>query len=205
MLVSTIKALNNVAGMALTEFLIASALATSFLLSVTTGVAAFKHHLTLSQHQVFLANELRLIRATLSMQLKRAGFYNASPSSRLSNTGPSSSITISHHASERAASCVLFSYDKNQNGMIDNASVSELFGFRLRNGSLEYRMAGRSCDQNGWHDLNDIQSIKVTHFEVIQYATSEEASLYQVSLAMSCAHYPQISVTTALFVQASND
>ena len=195
----------NEAGVALTEFLIASALATSFLLSVTTGVATFKHHLTLSQHQVLLTNELRLIRATLSMQLKRSGFYHTSPTTSLNNTGLSPAITIGQHTAESANSCILFNYDKNQNGTIDTASVSEQIGFRLRNGSLEYRMAGRTCDQSGWHDLTDIQSINVTRFEAIQYAASEEGALYNISLAMACAHFPDIAVATTLLVQVPND
>ena len=205
MLGPKLKTQNKEAGMTLIEFLIASALGTSFLLSVTTGVAAFKHHLTLSQHQVLLTNELRLIRATLSMQLKRAGFYHTSSSTSLNNTTLSPAITISHHAAESAHSCILFDYDKNQNGVIDTSSGSEHVGFRLRDGSLEYRMAGRTCDQNGWHDLNDIESIKVTHFEVIRTAVSEGESLYQLSLAMACVHFQGIAVTTSLLVQVSND
>ena len=191
--------------MALIEFLIASALGTGFLLSVTTGIAALKHHLNLSQHQVLITNELRLIRATLSMQLKRAGFYHASPYTHLNNTTLSPAITTSHHPAESAHSCILFSYDKNQNGVIDTSSGSEQAGFRLRDGSVEYRMAGRTCDQSGWHDLTDSRSIKVTQFEVVQHAVSEEGALYKMSLTMACAHFQGIAVTTTLFVQVPNE
>mgnify|MGYP000998711217 FL=1 len=72
------------------------------------------------------------------------------------------SISVSEYPGETAQSCLVFSYDSNDNGMLDQASPNEHFGYRLLDGTVEIRRNSLDCTSNGWEDLTDSNVVRVT-------------------------------------------
>jgi prepilin peptidase dependent protein B len=121
-----------------------------------------------------LSQEVLAIGSLLSRDLKRAG-YSASTAVRAGDPenipAPfSNSIVVSAYPGEAINSCIVFAYDRNENGILDIIDGNENFGFRLKDGAVEIRIDGASCGDNGWENLSDDQVVEVTQltFELRQ-------------------------------------
>ena len=153
-------------GYSLIEIMIAMTLAVGSLAAVSSlvgyGVGVNGNLLNSAR----LNEELGNVYALIIADLRRTGFSGntkAMVSQPDANPSPfNQSISISEYPGETAQSCVLFSYDSNDNGTLDLASPNENFGYRLLDGTVEIRRNSLDCTSNGWEDLTDSSVVKVT-------------------------------------------
>lgn len=134
-----------------------------------------------------LTEEMRAALFLISREIRRAG-TNGGAFLRLqdpANTSSAfaSSIGVSSYPGEMPGSCILFSYDMNLNGQVDNKNPNERLGFRLKDGAIEVRQAGALCDQPGWQDLTDSQMVEITSLSFsMATTTSNQITRYQVNI-----------------------
>lgn len=154
------------AGYTLIEIMIAMVLAIGSLTAVSSlvgyGIGVNGNLINSAR----LNEELGNVYALLVSDLRRAG-YSGSTVAMVTdpdaNPSPfNASITVGQFAGEVANSCILFSYDSNDNGVVDNVAPDENFGYRLRNGAVEIRRNSATCIDNGWEDLTDTDVVNVT-------------------------------------------
>lgn len=77
-------------------------------------------------------------------------------------------ITTGAYTDEVANSCILFSYDANDNGTLD--APAEQFGYRLRDNNLEMRQGGQLCTEENWAQITDSgrSIVQALEFDVVQ-------------------------------------
>jgi len=113
-----------------------------------------------------LNEELGNVYSLVLSDLRRTGYSGstvAMVTDPEANPSPfNSSISVSEFPGEAANSCIVFAYDSNDNGVLDNAAPDENFGYRLRDGTVEIRRNGAACIDTGWEDLTDSDVIDVT-------------------------------------------
>lgn len=112
-------------------------------------------------------SELNTLASVLYEDIRNMG-YDALASQRLIDTSLvsspfSSEAEVSAFTGETALSCILFTHDINQDGKLNTHSPTELRGYRLRNGAVEVRIAGRGCHEAGWQDLSSTDFVYITH------------------------------------------
>ncbi|GGD66406.1 hypothetical protein [Lacimicrobium alkaliphilum] len=137
--------------------------------------------------QARLTEEMRAALFLISREVRRAGL-NGDSVSRVQDPAnkPSefaSSIVVGSYPGEMSDSCILFSYDMNLNGQVDKKNPNERLGFRLKDGAIEVRQAGASCDEPGWQDLTDSQMLEITSlsFSMVM-TTSNQVTRYYVDI-----------------------
>jgi prepilin peptidase dependent protein B len=113
-----------------------------------------------------LSEEVNAIGSLISRDIKRAG-YNGITSAlvgdpRVFPSGFANSVVVSQHPDESANSCIVFAYDRNRNGVLDTVGTNENYGFRLRSGAVEIRMAGAGCVDGRWQNLTDTDMVAIT-------------------------------------------
>lgn len=158
--------LKRQSGYTLIEIMIAMTLAIGSLAAVSSlvgyGIGVNGNLLNSAR----LNEELGNVYSLVMSDLRRTGYSGstvAMVTDPQANPSPfNSSITVSEFAGEVANSCILFSYDSNDNGVLDNAAPDENFGYRLRNGTVEIRRNAGTCVDAGWEDLTDSDVINVT-------------------------------------------
>lgn len=169
-------------GFSLTELLMALGTGAIVITAGGSLVSTIISRSVALDRQQSLVEEALLLKRTIRRELQRAGSFSASLPGRLAlRPNPfASEWQIASHPDEPADSCVLFAYDKNQNGELD-LIPSERYGLRLRNSAIELRVAGRSCQQNGWQDLTS-PDIRVTRFEIT--ALTPGPTLIHISMTL---------------------
>ncbi len=153
-------------GYTLIEIMIAMTLAVGSLAAVSSlvgyGIGVNGNLLSSAR----LNEELGNVNSLIVADLRRTGYSGnteAMVSQPDANPSPfNQSILISEYPGEAAQSCILFSYDSNDNGVLDLASPNENFGYRLLNGTVEIRRNALDCTSNGWEDLTDDSVVNVT-------------------------------------------
>jgi prepilin peptidase dependent protein B len=192
-------------GATLVELTIAMAISTALVLFSAMGAATISQELGYFQQQLTLQSELRLMSRSLSLQLQRAGYVARTFEEIFANGALlPPPIEISHHPLEVENSCVLFSYDKNADGDISHENPAELLGFRLRNKALEYRVASKSCEQGGWHDLTDASELNVTQFTISLHGEVNRALVYKVKLTFQSKASVELSAEQHLYIRVAN-
>lgn len=95
----------------------------------------------------------------IEKDLRRAGFVK--------ETTISNALTFSRQ-SDGAGACLIIRYDLNHNGKIESQdhNQSELFGYRLQQGSLEQSRGPSDCSSGSWEKIVDSNEIKVTYFDI---------------------------------------
>lgn len=173
-------------GLSLIELLITVSLgllmmaALSSVFSNTLGVNARSLQLSQLHEEATAALELMV------SDIRRAGFRSnahlqvVDPSA--ASTDFDAALVISQHVDEAANSCILFSYDENQNGVRDEPA--ELFGYRLRDGQIQRRQAATDCNSSGWQALTsrDMVTISALQFILLEQSVG---SLVEQRLALS--------------------
>jgi prepilin peptidase dependent protein B len=161
-------------GASLVELMIAMALGLGAL-SVLASVIGYG----IGTNGKLLANsrlheEINAVASLLTRDIKRAG-YSADTTALVTDptVSPSpfaNSVVVSRHPLEEPDSCITFAYDINGNGVLDTVGSNENFGYRLRDGAVEIRMAGANCDGVGWQNLTDFDTVTITslNFNLIQ-------------------------------------
>ncbi len=149
-----------------------------------------------------ISEESGLLKGKIQRELQRAGYISASLADRLTiRINPfANEWQLSSHPDELAASCVLFAYDKNRNGVLDDMPP-ERYGLRLRNGAIEARIAGRSCAEGGWQDLSS-PDIRITHFSLS--ALTSPPTLVNITMTLAHRHQPTSEVSQTFSVGLPN-
>ncbi|WP_371186430.1 prepilin-type N-terminal cleavage/methylation domain-containing protein [Thalassotalea maritima] len=128
-----------------------------------------------------LNSQVATMMAVISADIRRAGYWaNATheePSDNPFNVDDDTLLVIVNSMADsskilentdQSGSCVLYSYDRNINGVVDALGVdNELFGVRLNDGAVEMRLAGSvsdadSCTDGTWEVISDKTLYTVT-------------------------------------------
>ena len=161
------------------------------------------------QHETAIEEDARALQDTISRHLSRAGFIENSstltPFITLASTPQTvPNVTLSHQTGETANSCITFSYDKNRSGVISTAQ-DEMFGYRLHDKSIEYRVGGKTCTQGGWFDLTDPNTVEVTQFAVSVLHKSSWGAAYEINISIQSLINPSAIANKTFVVEAVNE
>jgi len=156
-------------GMALIELMMALGMGVFLLLGLTTFLTV---SLKSNNDAVQLANlnqELRTIVTLMTRDIHRAGYWGSTSYSTGALSGIGAGATyVNPFASVNTATagCILYSYDRNGNGIQDAA---EKFGFLLHNGAVMMRTSAGAttydCTTNAGNALDylsDQKNIRIT-------------------------------------------
>jgi len=173
-------------GVTLIELMVSSTIALIALSSVLTVYSATANHSSQQLQQAHLHQQLRGVMHLLSRDLKRAGYWSFSPDQMAPGDNPFQNLTnqvrIQSYKKENPGSCILFSYDLDQDGLVgvgkcdstgcgnqtDNDNV-EQFGFRLRDVRIQSRFGGNrfDCESGYWQSVNS-PVIEITQLRFVQ-------------------------------------
>lgn len=171
------RSITKQSGLTLIEVLLGMALGVAALTAVTSlvgyGIGVNANLIASSRVNEETSNVLSL----MVRDIRRAG-YSGDTVNMLSdpalNPSPfSDSIAIGAFAGEPANSCIVFSYDANNNGVVDGGANGENFGFRLRDNSVEIRQGAAGCEDNGWLALTDTDVVTIDVLTFVQGQTIE--------------------------------
>jgi len=149
-------------GFTLVEFMISMALSLAAILVVTSiYITSFQIDSKTIKFSR-LNDEVTSIMALLSEDIKRAG-YVANAESQPLTPSPAlfRTVLVDKFTGEVDNSCILFSYDFNDNGAHDPSE--EDFGYRLNSGELETRQDGIICTAGGWQTLTDKKFVTISN------------------------------------------
>lgn len=124
-----------------------------------------------------LNTQLMAIMSIMSNDIRRAGYwanfdsdptinpFNQKNDSALEVIDNLASNTIIASNTNAGGECIVFSYDQNENGIID--ADSEYFGYRLQSGTVQMRVNGTvsdgdDCSDGVWLDLSDNDLYAIT-------------------------------------------
>lgn len=167
-------------GFSLTELMVSSFIGILVIMAASRFSASLHHTLLNTQLTAALEDELRSLQQHITQQIGRAD-YTSNPAGLVKNPylttkmAPST-LKISQFGSENANSCITFSYDKKDRGH------NELLGYRLHNNAIEYRVAGRRCNQGGWHDITDAKTTSITNFSLTLSSSASWGKTIRVSI-----------------------
>lgn len=200
---------DKIGGYSITELMVACTLSGILIAAITTY--SVQSHVSLSslQHATAIEEDARALQDTISLHLSRAGFIENSstltPFSTLANAPHTvANVALGHRAGETANSCITFSYDKNRNGTIATAQ-DEMFGYRLHDKSIEYRVGGKTCTQGGWFDLTDPNTVEVTQFTVSVLHKGSWGAAYEINLSIQSLVNPNVVTNKTFVVEAVNE
>ncbi|NDW22895.1 prepilin-type N-terminal cleavage/methylation domain-containing protein [Alteromonas hispanica] len=187
-------------GFSLVELLIGMALGITALsaLSSLVGTGIGVNANLLSGARV--NEEASNIMSLLVRDIKRAGYSGATTSmvqDPSNNPSPfADSIELSAHPGEAINSCILFSYDANNNGIFDAGADGDNFGYRLKNNTIEIRVNDAECDGAGWLPLTDPSTVVITalSFAVNQTVANEiPTTIVRINLQAEHANDENVS------------
>lgn len=103
-----------------------------------------------------VTQDLRAIMDVTTRELRRAGYWG---NAAAGGNNPFSAIAVNG-----GGNCILYSWDENNNGNVDN---NERRGFRLNGGTVEWRKSNAggapNCNApNGWTAISDPAAVNVT-------------------------------------------
>lgn len=200
---------NKKGGYSIAELMVACALSGLLITAITTY--SVQSHVSLSslQHTTSIEEDVRALQDTITRHLSRAGFVENSsmlnPFLALANTNhTAANVALGHRTGETPNSCITFSYDKDRSGAISTAQ-DEMFGYRLHNKSIEYRVGGKTCAQGGWFDLTDPKTVEVTQFSVSILHKSSWGSAYEIKVSLKSVINPSFITSKTFVVEVVND
>jgi prepilin peptidase dependent protein B len=200
---------NKFGGYSITEIMVACALS-GILVTAITSYSVLSHvSLSSLKHAIAIEEDARALKDTISRHLSRAGFVEnngtLAPFLTLASNGASlSNVTLGHRAGETPNSCITFSYDKNRSGAI-SAAQDEMFGYRLHDKSIEYRVGGKTCEQGGWFDLTDPKTIEVTQFAANVLHKSSWGAAYEINFSLQSVIDPSFVTSKTFVVEVVNE
>ena len=166
----TTPAAPRMRGFTLTEMMIGVAISlfllTGLLMAVTTATKSSSDTLG----AVKGAQDLRGAMLMIGRDLRRAGYW----ASATGMVGDNTVVNPFGVVNTAVAGCILFSYDRNDNGVRDAA---ESFGYRLNNGVIEARTAGASDDcTGGGHTWEALTDAKVNTVSALTFTQAEKSA-----------------------------
>lgn len=156
----------NRSGFTLIELLISLALGLVVSLGVISVYAATAKSSSDTVKAVRLNYDLETLMALMLNDIRRAGYWGAAT---VNSDGRQNSFTQDAATlSMPSAHCLLYSYDADSDGNIDE---NENYGFKLENGSVKMRFSGTandSCSNGAWQDAvaSDQIVISALNFEL---------------------------------------
>ena len=225
-------------GVTLVELMIACLIALIALSAVLTVYSAGAKHSAQLLQQSHLHQQLHGLMQLISRDLARAGYWHFDPTLQAPGDNPfqnlMNQLRIQAYKGESPDSCILFSYDLDQDGLVgvgvcndtdcadetDNDNV-EQFGFRLRGARVQSRYGGSGleCDSGYWQTLNDpvveVNRLKFTQhsscqnlLETERECTAESPRLIQraveIRLSGQLRKNPDVNSTIAQWVRIRN-
>jgi len=225
--------------MTLVELMIAGVIAMIALSSVLTVYSATATHSSQQLQQAHLHQQLRGMIHLIGSDLKRAGYWFFSPNLLAPGSNPfqtpTNQVRILSYTGESPGSCILFSYDLDQDGLVgvgrcNDAGCSnqtddnnvEQFGFRLRDARIQARFGGTGfdCESGYWQSVND-PNIEITQLrfelrsqclnleETNRDCTPESSRLIQggieIRLEGQISNKPDTGLTLTRWVRIRND
>jgi prepilin peptidase dependent protein B len=195
-----LASVKRLAGTSLVELLVSMAIGLASLSAMSSLVG---HGIALNSQllaKARLDEELDAIVALLINDIRRTG-YSAGTAQRLNDPihtpSPfSQTLQLAQHTSEASDSCILYAYDRNQNGLLDIDDTNENYGFRLHDGALEMRLDGLGCEAGGWQDISDPNTVNVTFLQFsLQTQNRQGLGLVSVGLVIEAelVAFPSIS------------
>lgn len=126
-----------------------------------------------------LNTQLMTIMSIMVNDIRRAGYWDnfavAPASQNPFNVEDETLLTIFSSANlgvkentDTDGSCLLYTYDRNSNNLVDNGAVdNEFFGFRFSSGKVQMAnntslITHDSCNSNNWNTLNEPNLVKIT-------------------------------------------
>jgi type II secretory pathway component PulJ len=204
-------------GITLVELMIAGVIALIALSAVLTVYSASARHSAQLLQHAHLHQQLHALTHLISRDLKRAGYWHFDPGFRAPSDNPfqnaMNQLRIQAHSGESPDSCILFSYDLDQDGLVgvgacddtdcadetDDDNV-EQFGFRLRGARLQSRYGGSglACDSGYWQTVND----PATEITQLQF-TQQSSCLNLLEADRACTPESPRLIQRALEIQLS--
>ncbi len=145
--------LNQHQGFTLVELMIAILLGTVALGSLLVVFGSSAKANIESIRTAKLNQEIRSIMDVMSRDIRRAGYW-ADAAKTPDATNPFGIIQMQDN-------CITYSYDKNDDGVLD--LPSETFGFRLNGKAIEMPSNKFDCDDTHWEDATDLDISSVTN------------------------------------------
>ena len=164
----------NSSGFTFVELMVASTLALIALTAVLALYSSTVRHSTLQLQNADLHQQSTAVIHRIHSELKRAGYWSFDPTLSLPQDNPFQSkenhLRISTYKEEPENSCVLYSYDLDQDGLVgvgrctskpcpaqQDADNVEQFGYRLKSGRIQSRSGGRrfDCNSGYWQSITD--------------------------------------------------
>lgn len=150
-------------GFSLIELMIAMAVGLFLMGGIVSIFGASAKAQSESMQTSRLQQELRASLSIMRTDIRRAGYWgNALPSLGANNpfTTTTTNLTVLN-----GGSCILYSYDLNKDGSVDDNT--EFFGFRLNNNAIEMRSSGTATDDCSinaeWTTVTDASIVTVTN------------------------------------------
>lgn len=176
------------AGFSLIEMLIAMAVSGVLMLGAMRLLPQLQQQNMQLLAQSRLEEELQQMMMTLEKAVRRAGYCNGDCGGegwQIADNGQ----------------CMLVKWDENSNGRWEDSShaESELYGYRLRNDSLEMQRGVTRCDGGGWERLSDPGLITVTGFQI-----ERDNRTIKLRLSGYAQAFPARTVTLEQWVSGMN-
>ncbi|WP_068545775.1 PilW family protein [Thalassotalea crassostreae] len=129
-----------------------------------------------------LNSQLMTIMSVVSSDIRRAGYWDNSvdllpPTQNPFNIEDDSLLVITKSMSDNTAitentdesgTCILYSYDRNEDGDVDDVGdLNEYYGVRLNNGAVQIRANGSvtdsdNCSNGTWQTISDTDLYEIT-------------------------------------------
>lgn len=219
--------------------MIAGVIALIALSAVLTVYSASARQSTELLQQAHLHQQIHALMHLISHDLKRAGYWSFNPAVRPPSDNPfhnsTNRIRVHAHSSASADSCILFSYDLDQDGLVgvgdctntdclegtDEDNV-EQFGFRLHGTRLQSRYGGSTldCGSGYWQTVND-PALEITQLEFVRHSrclnlleTDRECTLdaphliqqaVEIRLGGQLRHKPHTETSISQWLRVRND
>jgi prepilin peptidase dependent protein B len=198
-------------GVGLVEFMIAVTLG---LILVTGAVSLYagtvKSNADLLK-TIRLEQELHAVMDLMLGDLRRAGSHGQPSAFATGAPNPFVLDAPGAFTGETADSCVTFTYDLDQDGLLDTATGDERFGYRLRSETIEMRRQGLACGASGtpdWEPVTDPGHTRITALE-FAIATTQAGAMkvrtVQIALSGEPVGDSSISRTLVREVRVQND
>ncbi|KGJ88255.1 PulJ/GspJ family protein [Thalassotalea sp. ND16A] len=165
---------NTLAGFTLIELMLSMVFGLIVLSGLTSIYLAVVTSSSDTLKNTKLNSQLMTIMGIMADDIRRAGYWSNSnllaPTDNPFNQVDDSRLVIVKSVTDKTkivedsnidGSCILYSYDRDEDGLVDNSSSRyEYYGFRLNGGTVQVRSSGSvtqgdSCTNGNWYDLSD--------------------------------------------------
>ena len=183
--------LSRHAGFTLVQLMISMLLGSIVILGASQLYAGIVTSGANARANITLTHQVRTLFFTLSSDVRRSGYWNPDlGTAALWNnpfTLPENDLRTGNMPDNPPESCLLYSYDLTNNGVVDDGSVdptiTDRFGFRLHNSSVESFAGGTfSCDDGAWTSVTGPE-IEVSE---LSFAVSQTCLNIQDNTASNC-------------------